>query len=67
MVATRAHDLAERVCAALNSHRLGSFEADFLRKITEDNFAAGKKRLSFSKHKENLSQWTSERENLNIA
>jgi hypothetical protein len=45
---------------------LGSFEADFWRKITEDNFAAGKKRLSFSKHKGNLSQWTSERDNLNI-
>lgn len=66
MVATRAHDLAERVCAALNPHRLGSFDAEFLRKITEDNFAAGGKHLSFSKQKDNLSQWTSERETLNI-
>ena len=66
MVATRAHDLAERVCAALNRHRLGSIGADFLRTITEGNFAAGRKHLSFSKQKDNLSQWTSERETLNI-
>ena len=66
MVATRAHDLAERVCAALNPHRLGCFDADFLRKLTEGNFAVGRKHLSFSKHAGNLSQWTGERETLNI-
>jgi hypothetical protein len=37
-----------------------------LLKITEGKFASGRKRLSFSKHKKNLSQWTGERETLNI-